>query len=51
MDPKVLESHCFLITFSKIYDKKNYDQFVYEINGDQNLALIEDVRKLLIKVF
>ena len=37
--------------FKKIYDKKNYDQFVYEINGDQNLALIEDVRKIINQSF
>jgi DNA polymerase-3 subunit delta' len=37
--------------FKKIYDKKNYDQFVYEINGDQNLALIDDVRKIINQSF
>jgi DNA polymerase-3 subunit delta' len=37
--------------FKKIYDKKNYAQFVYEINGDDNLALIDDVRKIINQSF
>ena len=37
--------------FKKIYDKKNYAQFVYEINGDENLALIDDVRKIINQSF
>ena len=47
--PKASGKHQFLISFLKeIYKKQNnFEQYVYEINDEQNLALIEDVRLLI----
>ena len=47
--PKGTGKHEFLINFIKeIYkEKKDYKQFLYEINSLENIALIDDVRNLI----
>ncbi len=47
--PKASGKYTFLVNFFKEIFKKqnNYEQYVYEINDEQNLAFVEDIRLLI----